>query len=30
MDERLETVGNRNAVEFLLRGVLGDGSDRPS
>ena len=28
--ERLETVGDRNAFELLLRGVLRDGSDGPS
>ena len=27
--ERLETMGNGDAVEFLLRGVLLDGGDGP-
>ena len=30
MYERLETVGNGDAVEFLFCGVLLDGSDGPS
>lgn len=30
MYKRLETVGDRDSIEFLLGGVLRDGSDRPS